>query len=69
MVPNQSKPVAARVPIDLAERLDRAADENDLTKSKLVARAVEYYVDENPDRIRAFYPDGSLAAFVEELFE
>ncbi|MFC7213709.1 hypothetical protein ACFQO4_06390 [Saliphagus sp. GCM10025334] len=63
----QTKPVSGRVPTDVAQRLERAADETGLTKSKLVARAVEYYVDENPDRIMEFYPDGSLAAFVEEL--
>jgi len=62
-----SKPVSGRVPVDVAERLERAVDETDLTKSKLVARAVEYYVDENPDRIREFDPDDSLAAFVEDL--
>ena len=62
-----SKPVSGRVPVDVAERLERAADKTDLTRSKLVARAVEYYVDENPDRIREFDPDDPFAAFVEEL--
>lgn len=63
----QTKPVSGRVPADVETRLDRAAEEIGLTKSQLVARAVEHYIEENPDRIEAFYPDDSLAAFVEEL--
>lgn len=65
----QTKPVSGRVPLDIAERLEQASEKTGLTRSKLVGRAVEYYVDENPDRIREFYPDDSLAAFVEELIE
>lgn len=63
----QTKAVTGRVPADVADRLDRAAEETDCTKSQLVARAVEHYIEENPDRIEAFYPDDSLAAFVEEV--
>lgn len=63
----QTEPVSGRVPADAATRLDRAAEETSLTKSQIVARAVEHYIEENPDRIEAFYPDDSFAAFVEEL--
>ena len=67
MEPIQTKPVSGRVPADVVARLNRAAEETDRTKSQLVARAVEHYIEENPDRIEAFYPDDPFAAFVEEL--
>ncbi|WP_254862265.1 ribbon-helix-helix domain-containing protein [Halovivax gelatinilyticus] len=63
----QTKAVSGRVPADVVSRLNRAANETALTKSQLVARSVEHYIEENPDRIEAFYPDDSFAAFVEEL--
>ena len=63
----QTNAVSGRVPADVTDRLDRAVEETDRTKSQLVARAVEHYVEENPDRIEAFYPDDPFAAFVEGL--
>lgn len=64
---SHTKPVSGRVPTDVADLLERVADETDQTRSQLGAQAVEYYVDENPDRIQEFYSDGSLEAFVEIL--
>lgn len=63
----QTTAVCGRVPADVAERLERATGEVDRTKSQLIARAIAYYVEENPDDLRAFYPDDPFAAFVEEL--
>lgn len=60
--------VAGRVPIEQAELIEQAADKENVTKSDLVRRAVELYINRNPDDIPAFYPDGSLAAFVETLY-
>lgn len=64
----QTNSVAGRVLIEQAELLERAADEQDVTKADLVQRAVEHYIERNPDDIPAFYPDDSLAAFVETLY-
>ncbi|ELZ12525.1 hypothetical protein C479_03992 [Halovivax asiaticus JCM 14624] len=63
----QSEAVSGRVSADVVAQIERATEETDLTKSQLVARAVEYYIEKNPDDISSFYPDGSLAEFVEGL--
>ena len=63
----QTKAVSGRVPADVETRLEQATEETGLTKSQLLSRAVEHYIEENPDRIEAFYPDNSFAAFVEGL--
>lgn len=63
----QTEAVSGRVSADVVAQIERATEETGLTKSRLVARAIEHYIEENPDDISAFYPDGSLAAFVEEF--
>lgn len=63
----QTEVVSGRVSADVVAQIERATEETGLTKSQLVARAVEHYTEENPDDISSFYPDGSLAEFVEEL--
>lgn len=68
MEANRTKPVAGRVSTEIASQLERATEGNDVTTSELVRRAVERYVEDNPDDIPTFYPDDSLAAFVEDLW-
>jgi len=67
MESGRTEPVAGRVPLEQAELLEQSVDEQDCTKAELVQRAVEYYIDRNPDEIPAFFPEDSLAAFAEEL--
>jgi hypothetical protein len=59
--------VAGRVSTEEAELLRQAADEKDVPISDLVQRAVELYIERNPDEIPAFYPEDSFAAFIETL--
>ncbi len=42
--PEQDRQVTVRLTAELADRLDAAADERDVSKSRLVARAVEKYL-------------------------
>ena len=68
MPSRQTKAVATRLPVEKATLLEQAVDDRNITTSELVRRAIEYYIETNPDKIRTFYPDDSLAAFVEELY-
>jgi len=43
-----------RLPEKLSDRLDRAAEERGAFESEIVRRAIRFYIDENPDGIRAF---------------
>ncbi|QLG61930.1 hypothetical protein [Halorarum salinum] len=64
---NSSRAFATRLPDDEATLIVDALDETDQQATDLLRRAVEYYVQENPDRIEAFHPDGSLEEFWAEL--
>jgi hypothetical protein len=64
-----TKAFATRVAASEAAQLEDALDETDWSKSDLVRRAIQYYVERNPDDIQAFYADGSLGEFVAELVE
>ena len=67
MESRQTNAVAGRGSTEEAELLRQAADEKDVPRSDLVQRAVELYIERNPDEIPAFYPEDSLAAFIETL--
>jgi len=60
--------IATRVSCVDAELLERTADEQDVPIADLVQRAVELYIERNPDEIPAFYLEDSLAAFTETLY-
>lgn len=47
---------ATRVPREAADRIERACEQTGRSRSDLVADALEYYVQENPDDIQAFRP-------------
>lgn len=46
--------VTCRVPDALSEQYERGAEERGAFESEIVRRALRYYVEENPDEIRAF---------------
>lgn len=46
--------VTCRVPDALSERYERGAEERGAFESEVIRRALRYYVEENPDGIRAF---------------
>lgn len=67
MSSNSCRAFATRLPEDEATLIEDALDETDQQATDLLRRALKYYVQENPDRIGAFYPDGSLEEFWAEL--
>jgi predicted DNA-binding protein len=64
-----TKAVATRIDVSEAAQLEDALEETDWTKSDFVRRAIQYYIEQNPDDLRAFYAEGSLEQFVTELVE
>ena len=68
MSPDRTKAVATRLPAEKAALLEQVVDDHNVTTAAVVRRAILHYIETNPDKIRAFYPDDSLAAFVEELY-
>lgn len=58
---------ATRLRDEQAALVEDALEETDQTPTELLRRAVEYYVQENPDRIQAFYPDESIEQFCAEF--
>lgn len=46
--------VTCRVPDSLSERFERGAEERGAFESEIIRRALRYYVEENPDGLRAF---------------
>jgi predicted transcriptional regulator len=64
-----TKAFATRVAASAAAPLEDALDERGWSKSELVRRAIQYYVERNPDDIKAFYAEGSLGEFVTEVVE
>lgn len=62
-----STPFATRLSGKEAALVEDAIQETDQSPTELLRRAVEYYIQENPDRIKAFYPDGSIEAFCSEF--
>lgn len=60
---------ATRLPISEAELLEAAVKETDLTRAVVVRRAIEYYLKENPDRIRVLFPEDSLDQLMTEMLE
>ena len=72
MVSSRTEAIAGRVPAERADQLERAADEASVTKSVLVSRALEYYIERNPDDIEALRPDDpleSMDAFTKDLIK
>lgn len=43
-----------RLPGKLSDRLDQAAEERGAFESEIVRRAIRFYIEQNPDGIRAF---------------
>ena len=60
---------ATRLPLSEAELLKAAVTETDLTRAAVVRRATEYYLKENPDRIRVLFPEDSLDKLITEMLE
>lgn len=64
MVTGETEAFATRLPAKEAERVVEAVEQTDWTKASLLKRALQYYIDENPDEIPAFgdgnYQDGLL---------
>jgi predicted DNA-binding protein len=60
---------ATRLPISEAELLEAAVKETDLTRAVVVRRAIEYYLKENPDRIRVLFTEDSLDQLMTEMLE
>ena len=58
---------ATRLPEEQAALAEDALEETDQTPTNLLRKAVEYYIQENPDRIEAFYPDESIEQFCAEF--
>ena len=58
---------ATRLPDEQAALVEDALDETEQSPTELLRRAVEYYIQENPDRIEAFYPDESIEQFCSEF--
>ena len=56
-------PVAAKCDPETAERIERAADELGMSTSQFVACILERYVDQNPDRLEALFPEDPLESF------
>ena len=67
MVSSQTEAIAGRVPAEWADQLERAAGETGATKSALVSRAFEYYIERNPDDVSAFYPDDSIDTLMDSM--
>jgi len=64
-----TKAFATRITASEAAQIEDALEETNQTKSDFVRRAIQYYVEQNPDDIRAFYAEDSLEQFVTELTE
>ena len=58
---------ATRLSGEEAALVEDAIRETEQTPTELLRRAVEYYIQENPDRIEAFYPDESIEQFCSEF--
>ena len=54
MTTGDTEPFATRLPAAEAARVRDAVDQTVLCRSDLLARALRYYMIENPDRIPAF---------------
>jgi hypothetical protein len=64
-----TKAFATRITASEAAQIEDALEETDWTKSDFVRRTIRYYVEQNPDEIRAFHAEDSLEQFVTELVE
>lgn len=69
METESTKAVATRITTSEAAQLEDALEETDWTRSDFIRRAIQYYLEQNPDDLRAFYAEGSLEQFVTELVE
>jgi antitoxin component of RelBE/YafQ-DinJ toxin-antitoxin module len=56
-------PVATKVDPETADKIERAAEEVGMTTSRFVACVLEIYVDQNPARLEALYPEDPLESF------
>lgn len=65
MVSEETKAFATRLPAKEADRILKPVQETNWSKSTILERGLRYYIDENPDNIRAFRydepPRGPLA--------
>lgn len=67
MTTGETEAFATRLPAAEATRVREAIDETDLSKSDLLARALRYYVEQNPDEIPAFRPNAQATGPLEEI--
>ena len=58
---------ATRLSGEEAALVEDALRETEQTPTELLRRAVEYYIQENPDRIEAFYRGESIEQFCSEF--
>lgn len=61
--------VTCRVPDALSEQYERGAEERGAFESEVIRRALRYYVEENPDGIRAFSGRGGAGQGGREAVE
>lgn len=64
MVTGKTEAFATRIPAKQAEQVVEAVEQTDWSRATLLERALRYYIDENPDDLRAFkdgnHQDGLL---------
>lgn len=60
---------STRLPAEDADLLEAAIEETDDNSSEFLRRVVRYYLDKNPDRIEALYPEDSTERWLQEIGE
>ena len=64
---NSSTTFATRLPSEEARLVEAALTETNQQPDELLRTAMRYYMQENPDWIVAFCPEGSAEEFVAEM--
>jgi predicted DNA-binding protein len=65
----RSEAFATRLPERDAQRLEAVVKQTGETDSAVLRRAVQFYLNKNPDEIPELYPAESGARFIAELLE
>ena len=66
MTSRETEALATRITVEEAEHVREVVEHTSLSKSDLLARALRYYMDENPDEMPAFHPDKHRPGPLEE---
>ena len=64
-----TKAYAGRVDETTAALIEQALEEEGISASAFISRAVECYIERNPDDISAFYSTGSVDEFMDALLK